>query len=134
MISSGRAPFSCPETAAGRARGDTGRRSYDDTAVSVAATIHAMFELGFTRDEVRAMLPCAIGQRDHGDEDLLERVEDIRDRVDDRIRVLPGARDALTAFLRPTAHTDAKTGLGRSTKRRVNNSRAVTHLSRRERS
>jgi DNA-binding transcriptional MerR regulator len=88
-------------------RGANGYRSYGEQAITLVSTVHAIFELGFTRDDVRAVLPCATGERPHGDAELLARVEDMRARVDERIRVLAGTRDALTDFLRTAPSRDA---------------------------
>lgn len=88
-------------------RESNGYRSYGEQAVTLVATAHAIFELGFTRDDVRAVLPCATGERPHGDAELLARIEDMRARVDERIQVLADTRDALTDFLRTAPLRDA---------------------------
>lgn len=80
-------------------RAANGYRHYAEDAVSFVATIHAIFELGFTRDDVRAVLPCATGEKSHGDPELLARVEDMRARVAERIQVLASTEQALTDFL-----------------------------------
>ncbi len=80
-------------------RGDNGYRHYSDRAVPMVATIHAMFELGFTRDDVRAVLPCATGEKSHGDAELLGRVAEMRERVAGRIRTLSETEEALAGFL-----------------------------------
>ncbi|MFJ6651211.1 MerR family transcriptional regulator [Microbacterium sp. NPDC091313] len=80
-------------------RDGNGYRLYSENAVSTAATIHAIFSLGFSRDDVRAFLPCAQGTAPHDDPALLARVADLRDQVDEQMRVLSTTRAALSAFL-----------------------------------
>lgn len=80
-------------------RDTNGYRLYSEQAVSTAATIHAIFALGFSRDDVRAFLPCAQGTAPHDDPALLARVATLREQVDDQMRTLANTRAALDAFL-----------------------------------
>ncbi len=84
-------------------RADNGYRHYGDAAVQVVSTIHAMFELGFTSDDVRAVLPCATGEKPHGDAELVDRVREMQQRVGARLRTLAETEQALGEFLRANA-------------------------------
>lgn len=77
-----------------------GYRRYDDRAAAAATAIHAIYSVGFTSDDVRAILPCAVGTAPHDDPALLARVAELRETVSERIDSLNRTRDALSEFLR----------------------------------
>jgi DNA-binding transcriptional MerR regulator len=79
-------------------RDPNGYRVYGERAVPAASAIQAIFSVGFGRDDVRALLPCATGDGAHDDPELLARVDALRGQVDDRIRALTETRRALDAF------------------------------------
>lgn len=81
-------------------RSSNGYRHYDDSAVAVASTIKTMFDLGFPRETVRTVLPCATGQHVGVDRQLISRnVEQMKDDIAERIAQLTQTHDTLAAFL-----------------------------------
>jgi DNA-binding transcriptional MerR regulator len=81
-------------------RAANGYRHFDEDAVEIARTVRTMFQLGFSSDTVREILPCATGRHDEADRDaVLESVAGMRDDVDRRIEELVTTREALTQFL-----------------------------------
>lgn len=81
-------------------RAANGYRHFDEDAVAIVRTVRSMFQLGFTSETVRAILPCATGRHDEVDRDAVrESVAGMRDDVDRRIEELVTTREALTRFL-----------------------------------
>ncbi|MFD2796348.1 MerR family transcriptional regulator [Promicromonospora vindobonensis] len=77
-----------------------GYRHFDEDAVEVVRTVRTMFQLGFSREMVLAILPCATGQHDEVDRDAVRgSVAAMRDDIDERIQELSTTREALTQFL-----------------------------------
>ncbi|MBO0610755.1 MerR family transcriptional regulator [Myceligenerans salitolerans] len=81
-------------------RAPNGYREFDDDAVEVVRTIRSMFQLGFSSEKVRAVLPCATGRHDDVDAvTVRETVAEMRSDIDRRIQELVTTREALTLFL-----------------------------------
>ncbi|WP_263118758.1 MerR family transcriptional regulator [Cellulomonas fimi] len=84
----------------GSDRSANGYRHYDEQAVEVVRTVRAMFDLGFSREDVRAVLPCATGDHSTVDrEQVQETVAGVRDEISRRIEELTRTRGALDRFL-----------------------------------
>ena len=82
------------------ARGTNGYRYYDDDAVAIAQTIRSMYNLGFSSDVVRTVLPCATGDHDAVDPHAVrDSVARLHDEVAARITELTQTREALARFL-----------------------------------
>lgn len=82
-------------------RAANGYRTYGEGAVETARVIRSMFEIGFSRDDVRRIAPCATGDHDTVDRVAVRAtVERMRDEMTQRIDELESTRAALTAFLR----------------------------------
>ncbi len=89
-------------------RAGNGYRHYDEGSVEVVRTIRAMFELGFSREDVREVLPCATGDHDAVDRDrLLGTVTGVRDDLAQRIEDLTRTKAALDRFLVDPASVSA---------------------------
>jgi DNA-binding transcriptional MerR regulator len=81
-------------------RSPNGYRHYDDDAIAVVRTIRSMYDLGFSSEMVRTVLPCATGQHDGVDRQTVRHsVEAMRDDIIERIDQLTRTRDTLTQFL-----------------------------------
>lgn len=81
-------------------RSANGYRHYDDDAVGVVRTIRSMYDLGFSSEMVRTVLPCAIGQQEGVDRRAVRQsVVEMRDDIAERIQELITTRDLLTQFL-----------------------------------
>ncbi|PZE24010.1 MULTISPECIES: MerR family transcriptional regulator [unclassified Curtobacterium] len=81
-------------------RSPNGYRTYTDDAVEKARVIRTMFEIGFSREDVRAVIPCATGRHDTVDRRAVRgTVERMRDDMSERIDELVRTRAALTEFL-----------------------------------
>ncbi|MFJ3379314.1 MerR family transcriptional regulator [Curtobacterium sp. NPDC090217] len=81
-------------------RSANGYRNYSEPAVELARTIRTMFEIGFSRDDVRQISPCVTGRHDTVDrEAVMDTVERMRDEMTQRIDELVATRASLTDFL-----------------------------------
>lgn len=84
--------------AAGRA--PNGYRHYEEATVDAVRTIRSMFDLGFARDDVRAILGCASpGARPRDHEAAREAMVGVRDEIAGRIDELTRTKSALDRFL-----------------------------------
>jgi DNA-binding transcriptional MerR regulator len=83
-----------------------GYRQYAESDVVVVQSIRAMYEIGFSLEAVKAVLPCAMGRSDEVDPSAVRaRVEAMRDDLDARIDDLTRTRALLADFLQETAST-----------------------------
>jgi DNA-binding transcriptional MerR regulator len=81
-------------------RAANGYRHYDEDAVEVAKRIRTMYEIGFSTDVVRQVLPCATGRHDLVDRAVVRsHVEEMRDSLAARVDELARTRDTLTEYL-----------------------------------
>jgi DNA-binding transcriptional MerR regulator len=88
-----------------------GYRRYAESDVVVVQTIRTMYEIGFSRDAVSAVLPCAIGAPEEVDPVAVRtRVESMRDDLTARIDELTRTRALLVDFLDQTAETGCGAG------------------------
>lgn len=86
-----------------------GYRDFAESDVAVVQTIRTMYEIGFSRDAVSAVLPCATGNPEEVDMVAVRaRVESMCDELGARIDDLTRARALLVDFL----HGSASTGCG----------------------
>jgi DNA-binding transcriptional MerR regulator len=86
------------------ARSPAGYRQYGQEAEAVVRTIRSMYEIGFSTDDVREVLPCATGGHELVDAAAIRAtVESMRDGIADRIDELTRTRDRLTEFLDSSA-------------------------------
>jgi len=85
-------------------RAGNGYRYYDERAVDAVRTIRSMFDLGFARDDVRAVLGCASGDAQPLDHEVArDAMRGVRDDIAGRIDELTRTRRALDRFLDRTA-------------------------------
>lgn len=92
-------------------RAANGYRQYAESDVAVAQTIRTMYEIGFSREAVAAVLPCATGHPDDVDATAVRsRVEAMRDELGSRIDELTRTRSLLVDFLAQTASTGCGAG------------------------
>jgi len=81
-------------------RGSNGYRHYDEDAVVKARTIRSIFDLGFSSDTARVVLPCATGSHEGVDRAAVTaHVAQLRDDLGVRIKELEETQQALSAFL-----------------------------------
>jgi DNA-binding transcriptional MerR regulator len=78
-----------------------GYRDYGDDAVATVLTIRSLFDLGFSSELVRAVLPCTRGEEvdEAVCQSLAERVTEVRDEIAERVIRFTETRDTLTRFL-----------------------------------
>lgn len=77
-----------------------GYRDYDPSAVQVVATIRDLLDLGFPTALIERILPCTGDAGPVGDcAALVQRMAEVRDELDGKVRRLAETRDALTRFL-----------------------------------
>jgi DNA-binding transcriptional MerR regulator len=88
------------------ARALNGYREYTDGDVTVVKTIRTMYEIGFSREAVAEVLPCAAGDAEDVDAIAVRtRVESMCDELGARIEDLRRTRALLVDFLHETATT-----------------------------
>ena len=81
-------------------RAANGYRHYDDDVVAKARTIRSIFDLGFSSETARVVLPCAGGSHEGVDRQAVTaHVERLRDELGVRMKELDETQKALTAFL-----------------------------------
>jgi DNA-binding transcriptional MerR regulator len=82
-------------------RKPNGYREYGEDAEVTVLTIRSLYDLGFPRDLVRAVLPCTRGGSvdEAICEGVVERVTGIRDDIAQRVVQLAETRDTLTRYL-----------------------------------
>jgi DNA-binding transcriptional MerR regulator len=90
-------------------RARNGYREYAESDVTVVQTIRAMYEIGFSREAVSAVLPCATGKLEEVDAVAVRtRVEAMCNELSLRINELTRARALLVDFLHGTASRGCK--------------------------
>ncbi|WP_101523210.1 MerR family transcriptional regulator [Nocardioides houyundeii] len=83
-----------------------GYRQYAESDVVVVQTIRVMYEIGFSREAVSAVLPCATGKPDEVDPVAVRaRVESMCEDLGARIDDLTRTRALLVDFLQENAST-----------------------------
>lgn len=84
-------------------RGSNGYRRYAENDVVVVQTIRTMYEIGFSREAVAAVLPCATGDSERVDPVAVRaRVEAMCAELGARIDDLTRTRGLLVDFLQQT--------------------------------
>jgi DNA-binding transcriptional MerR regulator len=88
------------------AREANGYREYDESTVRVVETIRSLLDLGFPSALIERVLPCTgdAGPVEGECSEIMARVVQIRDEMDDKARRLLETRDLLTEFLSQAAH------------------------------
>lgn len=87
------------------ARGDNGYREYADADVHVVRQIRALLEAGLSTDEIRVVLPCAVGTAPEFApcSELLETLRGRMRVLDERAAALESSRRALRRYIDATA-------------------------------
>jgi DNA-binding transcriptional MerR regulator len=82
-------------------REPNGYRTYDAAAVDAVLAIRSLLDLGFPTELIAHILPCTgdAGPVAGDCAGLMARATQIRDEMDDKVRRLTAARDALTDFV-----------------------------------
>ncbi|MDM7856579.1 MerR family transcriptional regulator [Cellulomonas alba] len=81
-------------------REPNGYRRYDEATVGDVRTIRSLLDLGFPTELIAQILPCTGEAGPVGDcTALMARATELRDDMDDKVRRLAAARDALSDFV-----------------------------------
>lgn len=90
-------------------RAPNGYRHYAESHVALVQMIRVMYEIGFPREAVAAVLPCATGKPDEVEPlAVRSRVESMCDELGARIDDLTRTRSLLVGFLEDTESTSCR--------------------------
>ncbi len=85
-------------------RGANGYREYPDEAVHVVRQIRALLDAGLSTDDIRLLLPCAVGTAPDFEpcSELLDTLQGRLRVLDERAAALDSSRQALRRYLDAT--------------------------------
>lgn len=93
-------------------RSSSGQRHYPDSAVDRVRLIQHLYAAGLASRAVRELLPCM--HTGVATSDMLARLSDERDRIEQRLIELSSTRDRLDAVIRAARQTSDARPEGRS--------------------